>query len=802
MKKTLFVLFICILLTIGAICSASAQTETEVSFFSPQKSEYLSLSSPYLTATTDNVTVIFDNDGFKILSDTTESIQSSYHYTCASIYENYLFAVTGENENTSDNYLVFVYNLQNGEKIQGTVFDTVSARFITIKDSLLYLNTGSSINVYDLSNQEITLTSTKPYASELFAINDSNQTIFNSTIAGSKYIAIQENNVRTQIDYEFSDISSFDGEVYTLFSYPTYNAIHVYDSTTLEYKRNFYLPYASSNVETNNGKLLVTYPDINSVDVYSIDSFEYLYSICSNGNQAARFDSPSRVYAHGDYVTVADQNNNRLIRFDSNGQKVQTLTLDSKVSDAIDYGTKAYVIAGNTIRMTTGGANTVYDKADGVLFTSLKSLAVDCFGTVYAIDGERVISKSDSDSTFKVFAKVSPLCLTVSPKGSVLYMTYSDKISAYDSLGKVIFTSSISSNLSQNAVCDCDVGGNMFVLDGDKLIRFARSLSGYTYDKTLNLTLSGQSFAGSSISISTNGSLYLTQKDTHAIFTLDKSITGASVYNSSEFTPPVDVYEKTPLSLPLTFVKVNAGGGFVYDFSQSYENTRVINENTILYLLDNESVNGFYYVYYSGKVGYIPTTSVTVLDTTTFASYDAFALVTTEIYKYPNKNTEFNMDELLKGTSFKVVGNSCNFTSIENGKTVYWNEILYQDKIYYIERTHIAPANPTRAVDYGYAKLRAPSVGTKICVYALPDENSALLGEFADGTEVKLLGEIDEGSTFTEVKIGDLIGYVKTTELTTNGLTTAQTVILILVLIGGLASVTILVISRKMHRKN
>ena len=103
--------------------------------------------------------------------------------------------------------------------------------------------------------------------------------------------------------------------------------------------------------------------------------------------------------------------------------------------------------------------------------------------------------------------------------------------------------------------------------------------------------------------------------------------------------------------------------------------------------------------------------------------------------------------------------------------------------------------------DHGLAKLRSSIVGQKIKVYALADDKSGVIGEYSDGTEVKLLAEIDDTSTFTKIQINDQIGYVKTKELTTGGMTTAQIVILLLILLGGTASVTILVISRKMHKR-
>ncbi len=796
MKKRFFALFLCLLVALCAITVASAESQAEVGFFAPSESEYVALNSPYLTAVGEKYVVVFDENKFNVIGENKYSVSYTDNFTSAAIHGDTLYA-------TRDNLPIFVYDLKNNAEISIPELISLNARFLALKNDYLYLNEGSSTLVYNISNNALSLESTENYSGEFFAVNDNGQIIRYQSLSGKKYISIL-NGTQKEIISEFNEIAVCQSEAFTFSSSDNNCIINVYDALTLDFKRTHSLSGYSSFTACGD-KLYLTSISESCVDVYKIgESLEYLYTYCSSGNKNGRFNEPSAIFASGNYVSIADKNNNRIQRFLTSGELIKTISLDSKPTDIVEFNEKSYIITDNKIRMTTGGASTIYDKADGVNFTSLKSLAVDCFGTVYAIDEGRIVYKADGESYFKAFASVSPISLAVSPKGSVLYAVYATSISAYDSLGKIIFTTNISEmNLSSSAKAVNDVNGNMFVLDGSKIIKLSRSLAGYTYDKEINLCLNGAPIEFSDLSISTDGKAYLTGKTEHRIFTLDKSVTGASVYDSSEFVPPIDAYDPTPLSLPLNFVKVNQGGSFVYDFSQSYENTRVISENTYLYLLHNESVNGFYYVYYSGKVGFIPTSSVTPVSQDAFTQYDAFALLTTEIYKYPVKENAFKLGELIKGTPFKVVGNASGYTTLDsNGKDIKWSEILYDGKIYYIERTKIALPNLERPTDYGYAKLRASSVGKKVCVYALPDEASAILGEYTDGTEVKLLTEIDEASTFTEIKIGDTVGYVKTQELTTSGLTTAQLVILILVLLGGAASLTILVVSRKMHRKS
>lgn len=801
MKKSFFALFICIIFSLCFISHVSAINVVDADFLMPDKADYVELNEPYLTAKNDNYTVVFDSNGIKILDKAWYTLSSSLRFSSAAVYGNVLIA-------TTDNYTVYTLDLKTKTSLSISEFSSLEDVFyLTLVDNNLYVLDGVDLICYDISSIEnglATLTSSIKFRNaQFFEVND-DQVYYYRNDSGINYIC--SNTKRTEIDSAILDIVVYQNNVLVLHN--DRFTLSIFDKSDLSLLKTLSLDGSYSDIGVYNDNVYLTDSVHNCVDAFTIsdNTLSYLHSLCTSSNRPGRFNTPSSVYAHGNNVLIADKGNSRIQIFNPSDKTVKSLSLDSAPSSIVEHKDKIHVISNEKILTISNGTTLSYDIASNITFSNPNSLVVDSFGTVYAIDKDRIIYKTESANEFSTFAKTEPIDLAVSPYGSVLYAVYKDKITAYDSLGNTIFTSTVTNlSLSDNARADTDVNGNMFIVDGINLIKLSRSLSEYTLTESFALASRGETLECSDISLTPSGDIYLTGAKTHALYFIEQKKSGAAVYNPNASAPSIDIYEKTPLSTPLTFVTVNAGGSFVYDYAQSYESTRVIEENTLLYLLTTEEINGFYYVYYSGKPGYISTAAVTKIPSPVFSKYDAFALYSTKIYKYPTidyKDT-FALVEIEKGTEFKVIDIACGYNSTDKaGKTVRWAEILYDDSLYYIEYNKIGISSPTRPVDYGYAKLRANTISSKIMMYALPDEMSAIIGEYSDGTEVKLLTALDQTSTFTEVQIGDVVGYVKTADLTTNGLTTAQIVILILILLGGAASVTILIVNRKMHRRS
>ena len=794
MKKIFLSTLIFLILCLSCSVAFAESDTISVEYFAPEKSEHISLDSPNITALSDDYFVFFHRDEMRVTGKNDLFILSSFEYESAVIYEDVLYAVASDNT-------VKAHNLISGEKLSTHPLSSYTlAQHITIDNSTVYLLDGSNVVKCDLSEQnpscEIVQTLLGVTTFEV-----ANDTLIYSTdsTSGSK---LYFGSLSADIESSFFDLAT-DEYIFALSRNKT--TISVYDKIGLNKLYSFSVNSAISDIQAYNNNLYLTDTRNHSVIVYSVLGSQAIYktTICKTGSSLGKFNTPTSVYAHGSTVIVADKLNNRVQVFNTNGDLSNShnfLSWDtSKAPETIvEYSGTYFVVANNSVYRVNGNQVTIYDT-----FNSPTSLAIDCFGTIYVTDGNKIYSKGFNDSAFKEFLSAPSCDITVSPKGSVLYVLTNNTISAYDSLGSLIFTSNLQSELSSNAKFDTDVSGTAYIIDNRKLYKYSRSVSSFDFEYQKDILLDSKAISPTSISLSLGGTIYLTDSTNHCVYSISSEDANTSVYNPNSFSAPTNVYEKTPITAPAGYVKVNSTDAFAYDFAQSFENARIVPANTLLLLLDNDKVNDFYYVYYQGKDCYIHSSYVTEQATQSFSSYDGFALHSTKLYKYPviDVTNSFALENISNGTLFKVVGNAGEYTSTNlNGLTVSWNEVLYNGKIYYITRNNIAKANVNREVDYGYAKLLSDTVGKKVLLYALPDESSAILGEYTDGTEVKLMSALDTASTFTEVKIGDKIGYVRTSQLTTNGLTTAQIVILVLILIGGASSVTILIINRKMHR--
>ena len=784
-------LLVCMLFT--GVASASDTVPTVVTK-RPVDDVYYDTASPVMAYKTESYTVILDKveDEYHILTYTDTLISDVAVGTTPidsmCVFGNCALLCTANGQ-------ILVYDLT--EKTELTVTGLPSNVYsISLTGCMLYVQT-SDITVYDLTElNDGTVNKIATYdSSELFKVDygiyaTDNTVYYTKQSASLSTIYAYDclSDTATQI-CEISHLSDFvvdGGKIFALTSGS--DKLCYYDIKDKAYGETDLKHTEPCDISVYSGELTVTHSDSRTVDLYdtTISTPSYKTSLCSNSSLPGRFDTPTDVYAHNDSYAVADYKNDRIQIFAKSGD-VSFINVTAPKSVAIGDIT---VVGSNSAIYVYGDSTTTYTEANGIDFNGITDLTVDTNGTIYAIDTQnsRVVYKAKNDSEFKTFINSAPLSIAVAPHGSVVYCVYSGVIHAYDNGAREIFSTSGMPELNTASVA-VDATGTAFILDDTTLYTYKRTLTGFTLlaTDTLNLPQGGVR----EITVSDTGAVFLTDGVRHQVFEIKN--TKAQSYTPTESDD--SMYQKVTVNEAVQLVKVGSDT-FIYDGVENYETTRIVSADTTLVLLSNEPVGEFYYVYCDGP-SYIPVSKVTkvTIDTN---EYDALALHSnTALYKYPILEDEFKLLTVGKEATFKVVTNVADFS----WEGSYWSQILYNGKVYYITRNNVGLAPTDRVEDYGWAKLHSSVMGQKIKVYSLSDDKSGVIGEYADGTEVKLLAEIDSASTFTRVQIGDDIGYVKTNELTTGGMTTAQIVILILILLGGTASVTILVISRKMHKR-
>lgn len=224
------------------------------------------------------------------------------------------------------------------------------------------------------------------------------------------------------------------------------------------------------------------------------------------------------------------------------------------------------------------------------------------------------------------------------------------------------------------------------------------------------------------------------------------------------------------------------------------------------YVLALAEQDGYYYVRNEeGKTAYIPKESLSLLEAnedTAVGKYAQALHENTSIYMYPYVSDEIvatvGIDQLLI-----VVDNVAE----DNGTHVWgWYKVCIVSDDGTLTYGYIQKEYASRYTNFKLpsfskdATVSAGSLGGIINVYLLPDENSEVLGTMSDGDKITLAQEkLDTSSEWTKIVYNDMVGYVKTANLITEGITPLQITLIVVfaVVIVATAIVIVLVVKKR-----
>lgn len=234
---------------------------------------------------------------------------------------------------------------------------------------------------------------------------------------------------------------------------------------------------------------------------------------------------------------------------------------------------------------------------------------------------------------------------------------------------------------------------------------------------------------------------------------------------------------------------------------------------TNAYILVLNEVDSFYYVYYyddaESKVilGYIrKSTSMTycpAVKDNPIGMYAQPLHANTPIYKYPiddKANSVISYESIY--TQLIVVDNVAQDGDYKWG----WYKVGYIDgennlQYGYVKELSLSPFTALHApVLSKSVKLTSPKLGEYVKIYSLPDEQSAVVTELAEGSQVYLKAKYDKKNPWTTIIYEGKTAYVKTVNVKPSGLTSWQLALAITVpaVVVALAlTVTILLVVRK-----
>lgn len=228
------------------------------------------------------------------------------------------------------------------------------------------------------------------------------------------------------------------------------------------------------------------------------------------------------------------------------------------------------------------------------------------------------------------------------------------------------------------------------------------------------------------------------------------------------------------------------------------------------YVLVLAKQDGYYYVRNAdGMTAYVEESDLTLLEASSETAVGKYAQSlhdNTSVYLYPYISDDIvatvNIDDLLI-----VVDN----VATDGGKQVWgWYKVCLVGEdgsmtYGYVQSDYASKYTNFKLPSFSTdATVSAGSLGGIINVYLLPDEGSEVLGTLSDGDKITLAQEkLDSGSEWTKIVYKDMVGYVKTSNLITEGMTPLQITLIVVfsVVIVATVIVVILVVKKRNAQK-
>lgn len=228
------------------------------------------------------------------------------------------------------------------------------------------------------------------------------------------------------------------------------------------------------------------------------------------------------------------------------------------------------------------------------------------------------------------------------------------------------------------------------------------------------------------------------------------------------------------------------------------------------YVLALAKQDGYYYVRNTdGMTAYVQENDLALLEASSETAVGKYAQAlhdNTNVYLYPYISDDIvatvNIDDLLI-----VVDN----VATDGDKQVWgWYKVCLVSEdgtmtYGYVQSDYASKYTNFKLPSFSTdATVSAGSLGGIINVYLLPDESSEVLGTLTDGDKITLAQEkLDTSSEWTKIVYKDMVGYVKTANLITEGITPLQITLIVVfsVVIVATAIVVVLVVKKRNAQK-
>ncbi|MDE5990918.1 MAG: hypothetical protein K2H36_04985 [Clostridia bacterium] len=517
-------------------------------------------------------------------------------------------------------------------------------------------------------------------------------------------------------------------------------------------------------------------------------------------------------YTNGKTVYVAKDN--KVLSYD------ESQDFDKFVSIAMN-STHVVLLAkkGNSTMMfvysySENGISKVNYSNENLRLNKLISLYNDEYGNLYALDNNyiRVFRITDSiidtkhTSLHGLFSDIKEFAVMEENNNVVLYSLINGNLfeitkqSLDDETSLDEYQVTYDRNFKDLTVSD----GKLICIDENGA--YAYNTQSKEFDKLLENGVGADSVIYATYdSVNSKHFVYI-KSDIYAInvYEYDGALNYYSSFDKTKYTHPS---EYDSISVYKTTDNVT-----LYSSPRHLQTLAVLPSNEYILILSESG--DFYYTYFydttlsKAVFGYVKKqASIALCPAQSNLSIGLYAQALhpdTPIYKYP---LDDSVNSVLRYASIYdqlvVIDNVGQDGSFEWG----WYKVGCINKdsgelVYgYVKYLNVSPYTSLTAPDLSKtAKLSSQKLGEYIKIYALPQEDSVVVDEVSEGSQIYLKNKYDKNSEWTQIIYNDKIAYVKTENVQPNGLTSWQLALAITlpaVVVAIAATVVILVVVKK-----
>lgn len=494
-----------------------------------------------------------------------------------------------------------------------------------------------------------------------------------------------------------------------------------------------------------------------SINVYMLSedngTLNKLTTISMTGSDSGHLNAPSDLIFSNDTISVCDTQNNRISVIDM--ASVSTINFDNSPI-ALCKGTSTYVVFENSLcKLDSDGIIAETYKIDGIVdVVYLDKLYVLTNDSVYTFIGDTPFKLTENLDNAKriacakngknIYILTDTQVLTITPKGAVLPNPIVDDFASAVDLA-------------------VDYEGKVFVAFENKIQTYLRDRKEVidVKNSTLDATLTSICLEGEK--------LYFTAKESFVgVMSVD------AMTKESYQAPTIDISKNSRYE----FVTPNENALY-YSIDNRCDNTSFADNATLLVLNDVSCEDGFTYALNKDVIVKIDKTQFEAAQTVALSG-DYVTTEQTTLYTIPYCGDKIDIDQ---DTRLTIISDVANYD--DN----IWVLVEYEQQTYFVKRavlTEYIEIIPEK--DKVYGKANADRVGGVVNVYTAPNQDSEVLCEIIDGSEVEVLEELDD---FYLVTFDGKVGYIVKEQLKIEGLTTVQVVAIILSIIVALAGIAI-----------